>query len=289
MIPGILLVDKPKGITSMKVVEEIKRKFRFKKAGHTGTLDPIATGLLIVLVEEATRYAEFFQRQPKTYETVAVLGQIRDTYDEEGKVLEEREVKLSCEDVEKALEKFRGRILQKPPLYSAKKLGGIRAHQYARRGVDIELKAVEVEVYRAQVLECHIPVIKLLYTVSSGTYVRSLVHDLGMELGCGAYVKDLRRTAVGNFSVSMAISFERLMSLEDVMGVLIPIWDALQFLPAVYLSGSQARPIKNGNAIHLKTHFNGYVRLFEGEEFLGVGLIKDGLLKPYRLMPLKVG
>jgi len=287
MIPSILLLDKPKGITSFPLVDAVKKKFKLNKVGHTGTLDPLATGLLILLLEEATRFAEFFVRLPKTYITKIVLGAITDTYDAEGSILERRDVNVSCQDVAKVLPNFTGRILQKPPPYSAKKIGGVRAYELAKRGLEASLKPVEVEVYRAKLLECNIPEVVLEFEVSGGTYIRSLVHDIGLALGCGAYVSELRRTKVGDFNVHMALSYERLNSLEDLWGVIVPIWEALSFLPAVSLRAKEAMLFRNGAKIGAEVKHYGYVRVFWEEEFLGVGLLEGGFLKPYRLMPLR--
>ncbi len=287
MIPSLLLLDKPRGLTSFQLVDAVKKKFKLKKVGHTGTLDPIATGLLILLLEEATRFAEFFVRLPKTYITKIVLGAITDTYDAEGNILETRDVNISCEDVARVLPNFTGRILQKPPPYSAKKVGGVRAYELAKKGLEVPLKPVEVEVYRAKLLECNLPQVILEFEVSGGTYIRSLAHEIGLALGCGAYVSELRRTKIGDFSVSMALSYERLNSLEDLWGVIIPIWEALDFLPAVSLRAKEAGLFRNGGKIRAEVKHYGYVRVFWEEEFLGVGLLEGGFLKPYRLMPLK--
>jgi len=146
---------------------------------------------------------------------------------------------------------------------------------------------VEVEVYRAKLLECNLPQVILEFEVSGGTYIRSLAHEIGLALGCGAYVSELRRTKVGDFSINMALSYERLNSLEDLWGVLIPIWEALDFLPAVSLRAKEARLFRNGAKIRAEVKHYGYVRVFWEEEFLGVGLLEGGFLKPYRLMPLK--
>ncbi|MGC8853229.1 MAG: tRNA pseudouridine(55) synthase TruB, partial [Hydrogenobacter sp.] len=215
MFPSVILVDKPKGLTSFQVVENIKKRFKVK-VGHTGTLDPIATGLLILLLDTATRYAEFFTKLPKEYLATATLGEIRDTYDAEGTLIEKREVNISCQDVHNVLKSFIGKISQVPPPYSAKRIAGRRAYELARKGISVDLKPVEVEVFNAQIVECQIPQVRFLFFVSSGTYIRSLVHDIGQKLGCGAYVEDLRRTKIGPFDVSKAISYERLMTLTDL-------------------------------------------------------------------------
>ncbi|WP_448588282.1 tRNA pseudouridine(55) synthase TruB [Thermocrinis sp.] len=286
MTPSIVLLDKPKGLSSFQVVEKLKKSFGLKKVGHAGTLDPIATGLLIALLEEATRFSEFFQRLPKTYLTTALFGVITDTYDAEGKVLEVREVGVNCEDVQRVLEGFVGRIFQEPPPFSAKKVKGLKAYQLARRGEKVELKPVEVEVYRAKTLRCEIPKVVFEFEVSAGTYIRSLVHDIGLRLGCGAHVLELRRTKIGDFSVSMALSYERLETIQDLWGVAIPIEQALNFLPAVKLSQREYKLFRNGAKIRAPGECFGYLRVFSEMGFVGVGLCEGGYLKPYRLMPL---
>lgn len=286
MIPSVLLVDKPKGLTSSKIVESLRKRFKVK-AGHTGTLDPMATGLLILLLNEATRYAEFFIRLPKEYVAIAKLGEIRDTYDAEGKVLEKIQVNVSCEDVKKVLKSFLGKISQLPPPYSAKRVEGRRAYDLARKGIKVNLKSVEVEVFKAELLECKVPQMKLLFCVSSGTYIRSLVHDIGLKLGCGAYVEELRRIKIGSFDVNMAIAYERLMSITDIYGVAIPIWEALNFLPAVRLDVRNAERIKKGLPVALLScsERRTFVRLFDDEKFIGVGVADGKWLKAYRLLP----
>ncbi len=287
MFPSILLIDKPKGITSFQVVEKVRKKFGLRKVGHAGTLDPIATGLLILLVEEATRFSEFFLRLAKAYIATALLGVITDTYDAEGEVLEVRDVSVSCEDVERVLAEFVGRISQKPPPFSAKKIGGLKAYELARKGLEVELKPIEVEVYRAKVLECKIPSVVFEFEVSAGTYIRSLINDIGLKLGCGAHIRELRRSRIGNWSVGMALSYERLETIQDLWGVAIPIDQALNFLPAVELSWKEYKLFRNGARIKAPVQCFGYVRVFSQEGFLGVGLCEGGFLKPHRLMPFQ--
>ncbi|MFN3598135.1 MAG: tRNA pseudouridine(55) synthase TruB [Aquificaceae bacterium] len=284
MLSGLLLVDKPKGITSMQVVEGIKNRFKVK-AGHTGTLDPIATGLMLILIGEATKFSQFFTSLHKAYLSTAKLGEIKDTYDEEGKTLEVREVNASCEEVKEALKDFLGKITQTPPPFSAKHIEGKRAYELARKGLEVKIKPVEVEVYRAELLKCSLPYVELLFEVSSGTYIRSLVHDLGIKLSCGAHVVQLRRIRVGNFHVEKSVSYERLMSLEDIRGLLIPIDEALSFLPRINLRSEFSRRVKKGAIVKLAAPYEKtFLRLYEGENFLGIGLIEGNKLKPYRLM-----
>ncbi|MFN3947533.1 MAG: tRNA pseudouridine(55) synthase TruB [Aquificaceae bacterium] len=284
MLSGLLLVDKPKGMTSMQVVEGIKSRFKVK-AGHTGTLDPIATGLMLILVGEATKFSQFFTSLDKAYVTTAKLGEIKNTYDAEGETIELREVNLSCEQIREALKDFLGRITQIPPSFSAKRVEGERAYKLARKGLEVKIKPVEVEVYRAEMLKCSLPYVEILFEVSSGTYIRSLVHDLGMKLSCGAHVVELRRTRVGKFHVEKAVSYQRLMSLDDIKGLLIPIDEALDFLPKINLRGEISRRIKRGSIVKLPTSYEKtFLRLYEGENFIGIGLIEGDKLRPYRLM-----
>lgn len=284
MLSGVLLVDKPKGMTSMEVVEGIKKRFKVK-AGHSGTLDPIATGLLLVLIDEATKFSQFFTSLDKAYTAVAKLGEITDSYDAEGEVLEIRPLQASCEDVKSALKNLTGKILQKPPPFSAKRVRGKRAYELARKGIKVDIKPVEVHVYKAEMRECNLPYVSLYFEVSSGTYIRSLVHQLGFDLSCGAHLVELRRLRIGSFGVERAIGYHRLMSLEDLAGLLIPVGDALAFLPKVNLNKEFSRRIRHGLPIRLeKSYERTFLRLYEGDSFLGVGLIEDNMLKPYRLM-----
>ncbi|MEN3028945.1 MAG: tRNA pseudouridine(55) synthase TruB [Aquificaceae bacterium] len=284
MLTGVLLVDKPKGMTSMEVVEGVKKRFGVK-VGHAGTLDPIATGLLLLLIGEATKFSQFFTGLDKTYITRVKLGEITQTYDAEGELVEKRQVEVSCEDVERTLRKFRGRIVHTPPPFSAKRIKGKRAYQLARRGLKVDIEPVEVEVYRAELLHCHLPQVELFFEVSSGTYIRSLVQELGLELLCGAHVVELRRLSVGPFRVDMAVSYEKLLSLQELEGILLPLGEALSFLPRVNLQEELSRRVKRGAFIRLKKPAEKtFVRLYEKDKFLGVGLIEGENLRPYRLM-----
>ncbi len=282
-----LLVDKPRGLTSSQVVEGVRKKIGLK-VGHTGTLDPIATGLLILLIGEATRYANLFINLPKIYEVRAKLGEITDTYDAEGRVLEVHSVNVSCEEIMSVLKEFRGRMLQKPPPFSAKKVEGKRAYKLARRGEKVELREVEVEVFISELLGCDLPYFSARFEVSSGTYIRSLVHEIGLRLGCGAHMTELRRTRVGKFDVSMAINYQRLPNLEDLSGLLIPVDQALDFLQRLDLPEELWERIKKGASVNLKKdlQLRTFVRLYVKGEFVGVALIENNVLKPYRLMPL---
>ncbi len=281
---GLLPVDKPKGITSTRVVELVRKKIR-KKVGHTGTLDPIATGLLLLLVGRATRFSWLFLGLDKTYEVVGRLGITTDTYDMEGKVVSESEVKVSCEEVRNVLPQFTGVIEQVPPRFSAKKVKGKRAYKLARKGKPIELKPVRVSVYSLELLECRIPEFKVRTTVSSGTYIRTLIHDIGRSLGCGATVSELKRTAINGFRVEDAPTLEDLLKFNEPENFVIPIDKALSFLPSVSLNLSQGKKLLQGSSILLNDEsLDGYVRIYTEGKFIGVGLLKGGTLKPERLL-----
>jgi tRNA pseudouridine55 synthase len=209
----ILLVDKPKGLTSSRVVGLIKRKFKVK-TGHTGTLDPIATGLLIILTGKRTKEASLFLKLDKTYEVKAIMGLETDTFDSEGKVLRQSDKVVSKEELESVLNEFRGDIWQVPPPFSAKKLKGQKAYQLARKGVAVELSSKKVSIYSLELKEFQFPYFTLSCDVSSGFYVRSLAHDIGEKLGVGATVVEVRRTRVGPYQVEQAKSLEEILGSE---------------------------------------------------------------------------
>ena len=281
---GVLLINKPKGMTSTRVVERVKKRLR-AKTGHTGTLDPVATGLLILLIGRATRFSWIFLELDKTYRVEVLLGVETDTYDVEGRVVAEREVNVTCEDVEKALPLFRGKLVQIPPPFSAKKVGGKRAYRLARKGETPQLKPVEVNVYSLEMVRCNLPRVELLMRVSSGTYVRSLVHDLGRSLGTGAVVENLVREKVGTFSVEEAVDLETFLQSEDPWAYVMDVEKALSFLPKVDLSFFHGRRILTGNPVLVERDLpEGYVRIYINETFIGVGEFRSGILKPRRLL-----
>ena len=285
---GVLLIDKPKGLTSARVVEKVKRKLK-TKAGHTGTLDPIATGLLVILTGRATRFAWIFQSLDKEYVTDAILGIRTDTYDMEGRVIEKRDVKVNCEEVRRAVESFGGEILQKPPPYSAKKIGGKRAYRLARKGEEPELKPAKVNIKEIKLTYCSPPRFSFYCVVSSGTYIRSLVNDIGLKLGTGAVIENLRRTGVGVFRIEDAVVLEELLSSEDPIRYLIPIEKALSFLPEVRVDAFTGDRVLKGMSVVLREFSaEGNVRIYVDDKFVGVGLVRSGILKPERLIPLDV-
>ena len=208
---GILLVDKKQGITSHDVVEKVRRRIGVKKAGHTGTLDPLATGLLILCIGKATRLQAYLMGMEKTYEGTIQFGWATDSYDSTGEPAGEvKEASVEQVDFEPLLAKFRGEIEQMPPAFSAKKIDGVRAYEMARKGQEVKLTPKQVTIYEFEITGVHGSTAQFRVRSSAGTYVRSLAHDLGIAAGIPAHLKELRRTAIGNFRVADAIAFEAL-------------------------------------------------------------------------------
>jgi tRNA pseudouridine55 synthase len=209
----IFLVDKPKGLTSSRVVERIRKKFNVK-AGHTGTLDPLATGLLIILTGKHTKTASSFLKLDKAYEVKGVLGVETDTFDVEGRVLGRSDNEVAREELEQVLKEFYGDIWQRPPPFSAKKMAGQKAYQLARKGVSVDIPPKKVSIYSLELKEFQFPYFAFTCEVSSGFYVRSLVHDIGERLGVGATVVEVRRTRVGPYRVEQAKHLDELLGYQ---------------------------------------------------------------------------
>ena len=255
MKSGVLVVDKPRGPTSHDVVTRLRRALKVDRAGHTGTLDPMATGVLPVLLGQATRLARFLNADRKSYVARVRLGIATDTYDSEGRPTSVRRPvpALSPETVEAALVSFRGTSHQRPPVYSAKKVVGRRAYSLARRGAEVTLDPVVVTVDELVAIETGDDWLDLRITSSAGFYVRSLAHDIGERLGCGAHLAALRRTQVGRFTLNSAVPLE---TLERDPGVAascgIPMADVLPDLPALRLTAHGLTRACHGNLIDLE-------------------------------------
>jgi len=207
---GILLVDKPLRMTSHDVVNAVRRIFGFKKVGHAGTLDPMATGLLILLIGKATKKSRTFLNDDKSYETTIRLGVTTDTGDSVGNVLKQREFSATLEEITDVLNRFKGEIEQVPPMFSAKRHKGKKLYQYARKGVNIERCPRKITIKNIELIMSDLPYISINVTCSKGTYIRQLAVDIGEAIGCGAHVRVLRRTASGPFSVRDAVLFDDL-------------------------------------------------------------------------------
>ncbi|MBI1952966.1 MAG: tRNA pseudouridine(55) synthase TruB [Candidatus Omnitrophica bacterium] len=206
---GLLLIDKPSGITSHDVVDRVRRRFKVRKVGHAGTLDPMATGLLILLVGAATRRAQEFLQCDKSYLAAVRLGKTTDTQDAEGKILTEQEVgPLTGDEIEEACRRFRGEIEQEIPAYSAVRIQGRRSYALARAGLEVPRRSRRIRIDELTILAVRLPEVELKVTCSSGTYIRALASGLGEVLGCGAHLARLRRIRVGSFTIDQAVKLD---------------------------------------------------------------------------------
>src|SRR5512133_1669247 len=251
-ISGVLVVDKPTGMTSHDVVQVIRKGTNIRRAGHTGTLDPRASGVLVVLIGPAVRLSEYVSASDKRYQAVITLGKTTDTYDEDGKVMSSSDVNVTEEHFNEELQKFVGEIEQVPPPYSAVKVKGRKAYEMAREGEEIDLAPRRIKVYSLELLEWAPPEAVIDVYCSSGTYVRSLAHDLGEKLGCGAHLIGLRRTKSGRFTLRDAVPLRRLReAFEDGnwYQYLIPAAEALSDWPAIELTQDEVEAIRHGHRI----------------------------------------
>lgn len=294
---GLLLLDKPQGLSSNQALQRARHLFRAEKAGHTGSLDPLATGLLPICFGEATKIAGGLLGARKAYETVARLGVVTDTDDAEGQVLRERPVPaLTIPTIDAALATLTGRIRQRPPIYSALKRGGEPLYAKARRGEAVEVEEREVDVHAfdlvsaADLLHGDAPLLRLHVECGSGTYVRSLVRDLGELLGCGAHVAELRRSWVDPFREPRMWTLEALQELsgrgERILDAcLLPIETGMAAWPAIHVSPAQAQRLGQGQAVAGGFRTHGSVAVYDGSgRALGLGVVDDeGRLRPQRL------
>lgn len=280
---GIILLDKPKDITSFGAVARVRRICGEKKCGHTGTLDPMATGVLTVMLGGATRFIELLPSHNKAYRASFRLGTTTDTLDITGKVLETREVNATAEQVKEKIKDFIGDISQLPPMYSAVSVDGQRLYDLARKGIEVERKPRQVTVFSIDVLredeekgEYEIQV-----ECSSGTYIRTLISDLGEALGCGAVMTDLRRTKANGFGIENALSLEQLeeaVKNGSISDLLIPVDRALEEYPVIKVSEAQAKRFRNGGELSLERlkypRTLGYFRVYDPDgNFIGIGEI----------------
>jgi tRNA pseudouridine55 synthase len=249
---GVLVLDKPTGISSAKAVRIVKSTLNAGKVGHTGTLDPMATGALICCINHATKLSGFFLAGRKTYEAVMVLGIETDTQDATGKRVAERDVDLgvgAAERIQSVFEHFVGSGEQLPPVFSALKHAGVPLYKYARQGKPIQKPAKRIHIDRLDIQSIDLPEIRFRVSCSAGTYIRTLCADIGRTLGCGAHLAALRRTASSAFSVEQAVRLDRLADLTasgEIFGRIIRLSDLLQHIPAVKVSGKMAASIRNG-------------------------------------------
>ncbi len=245
---GILVIDKPQGLTSFDVVAKVRRALHVKKCGHTGTLDPMATGVLPILLGSATRLAPYLMESKKEYLATLLLGKSTDTLDITGTTtieIDPQDIRISEEDILRAMEKFKGEILQVPPMFSALKKDGKRLYDLARQGVVLELSARPVTIYEMELIKYEHPYITFRAVTSKGTYIRSLIRDLGIELGVPAAMSALRRTMTGGFRIEEAISLEEL-DTAGIIGKIIQVERTLTDYPELHLEDSFVGLLKNG-------------------------------------------
>ena len=277
---GVILLDKPEGITSFWAAAQLRRVCDEKKIGHTGTLDPMASGLLPVLLGGATKFADLLPSHDKAYRATFLLGAETDTLDITGRVVRQRYVAVNASDVERALAAFRGRITQIPPMYSALSQNGVRLYALARQGIEVERSAREVEIYRLELTQTDD--VKGAYTIdvqcSAGTYIRSLVSDLGEALGCGAVLTALRRTEANGLSVKDAHTLDglRALSPQELSACVLPVDAVLADYPAVTVTEKQSVRFRNGGALDLArvrgADADGLYRVYDPQgTFLGLG------------------
>lgn len=281
-LDGILIIDKPEGITSHDVVARCRRILRTKRIGHTGTLDPFATGVMVILVGKATRLAQFLDKDAKEYIADVRFGFETDTGDRTGELritnYELREI--FEEEIESVLNDFRGEIQQTPPMYSAKKVEGKKLYELARKGVEIERQPVKITIHELELVAPRENGIRLRVLCSAGTYIRVLAEDIGRKLNVGAHLAELRRTKAGKFNIEKAVTLEELDKIVNenkLADVLVSTNDAVSHLAEVKLSAEESAKIKNG--MKLKTDLsnlkdNEFLRLTTGENLLAIGFYK---------------
>jgi tRNA pseudouridine55 synthase len=285
-LTGILAVDKPTGLTSHDVVNHVRRLSGVRRVGHAGTLDPLATGVLLLCIGRAARLIEYLVGHDKTYETTVRLGQGTTTYDAEGEIVAERPfAHLTTPDIEAALNQFRGPIQQTPPLYSAIKQDGQPLYKRARQGQSLDVPPRAVTVYALELLDWQPPFLRLGLVCSSGFYVRALAHDLGAALGCGGYVAALRRTAVGSFTISEATPLDAITP-ATLPAILQAPERAVAHLPRLQLSQSDVDRLLIGQRLARQTDHprHSLVSLYDpAGAFCGILRAEEDYWQPHKM------
>lgn len=291
LVDGVLLLDKPVGLSSNDALIKAKRVLNAKKAGHTGTLDPFATGLLPLCFGEATKFSQDLLEADKTYEATVHLGIMTTTGDTEGETIETREVDVTPEQVEAALARFRGPILQVPPMYSALKRDGKALYEYAREGITLEREARPVTIHGLELIGYEKPFLKIRVTCSKGTYVRVLGEDIGAALGCGAHLNALRRTRVGALTTDGMVTLEAIGAHPHPLELLAPVDALLSSFPALALTPALAKRFLQGQRLALGKEALtlpaelGRARIYHDGKLLGTGVLQEyAILAPERLI-----
>lgn len=293
-VNGILLLDKPAGITSNGALQTVKRMFGAAKAGHTGSLDPLATGMLPICFGEATKFSQFLLDADKSYLVTAKLGVVTDTGDADGQVLRETPVTADAATIQAALMEFVGEIEQIPSMFSAIKHNGQPLYKLARQGIEVERKVRRVTIHRITVLNVRSDEVDFEVACTKGTYVRSLVEDLGEKLGCGGHVQSLRRLSAGPYPAERMLTLDQLGAMKEQGGFeaideqLLPLSTSVADWPAVELGDNAAFYLMQGQAVMASERpRDGWVSLYQASDkrFLGVGeILEDGRIAPRRLV-----
>jgi len=286
----VINLDKDYGITSHNAATAVKRLFKVRKAGHAGTLDPIATGVLLICLNEATKITGYLSDLDKEYIMTAKLGESTDTYDSEGKASNSADFShLRLEDIEKTIQQFTGEIEQIPPMHSAIKISGKPLYKLARKGIEIERKPRKVSIYLIKILKYQSPFLTLKVSCSKGTYIRSLCNDIGEALGVGAHITELTRTKIGHFSIDNSA---KLIELTDKSSAMHSIDSALRHLPEIILEGDNLKRAVHGNPVKIAAEFADikpslFIRLKDHDgRMFGIGKVINDSIKIQRLLNL---
>lgn len=285
---AVVVLNKPKGFTSQDAVTKVKKIIKTKKAGHAGALDPLATGVLLVCLNEATKITPFLMELDKEYVFKARFGIATDSYDAEGKIVKVVEnFELERSKVEETLKKYTGEIMQLPPMYSAVKVEGTPLYKLARKGIEVERKPKKVKIHSIKIEEFAPPFITFRVLCSKGTYVRTLCHDIGEELGVGAHIVELVRTKVGKFKIEEATDFESLKNSNFSKKGILTIDEALYFLHSVTLPEQLKLRFINGNSVKIPSGImpSSWVKVKDqAGKLIGIGFGKGVILKPERMI-----
>ncbi len=278
MASGIVIIDKPEGWTSQDVTARLRRVYQTRRIGHGGTLDPMATGVLPVFVDRGTRAVEFFEHAEKTYETVLRLGITTDTEDITGTVLTQQPAAVTRQQVEQALEIFRGPILQVPPMYSALKVNGQKLYDLARKGREVERQPRPVTIHQLQLLDMAGSDVRLRVRCSKGTYIRTLCKDIGQALGCGGCMAQLRRVQAGAYTIDEAVPLQQLLESDSPEKWLRPVDTLFADYPSVTLTANQEKRCRNGNAFSVPYEAGTYRAYSHSGEFLMLAKVESGVM-----------
>jgi tRNA pseudouridine55 synthase len=286
---GIINIYKPEGISSFDVVRTVRKIAGIKKVGHTGTLDPMAKGVLPICLGKSTKIVDYIMKDFKIYKAVLKLGEISDTYDREGKIIEKNNVNVCENEIRDAINSYIGEIDQIPPMYSALKVNGKRLYELARQGIEIERQSRKINIYNIIIEEINTPYVTFEVKCSKGTYIRSLCYDIGEKLGCGALMWDLERVATGEFTKGNAISLDSL-STENLAENLVPMDKALHMYDKIYFENTAEKLLVNGVNIKDESFIESikigvtYRVYLKNGKFIGLGMRNEFGFKIVKLL-----